>query len=40
MIDHGWGVYTGYMHQDEIFVKEGDLVEAGQAIGTVGVRGE
>jgi len=39
MIDHGWGVYTGYMHQDEIFVKEGDLVEAGQAIGTVGGTG-
>lgn len=39
LIDHGWGVYTGYMHQDEIFVKEGDLVEAGQVIGTVGETG-
>jgi murein DD-endopeptidase MepM/ murein hydrolase activator NlpD len=39
MIDHGWGVYTGYMHQDEIFVKEGDLVDSGQVIGTVGGTG-
>jgi murein DD-endopeptidase MepM/ murein hydrolase activator NlpD len=39
MIDHGWGIYTGYMHQDEIFVKEGDRVETGQVIGTVGETG-
>lgn len=39
MIDHGWGVYTGYMHQSEILVKAGDRVEAGQVIGKVGRTG-
>lgn len=39
MIDHGWGVYTGYMHQSEIKVKVGDLVKAGQVIGLVGGTG-
>jgi murein DD-endopeptidase MepM/ murein hydrolase activator NlpD len=39
MIDHGWGVYTGYMHQSEILVKVGDQVEPGQVIGLVGGTG-
>jgi len=39
MIDHGWGVYTGYMHQSEIIVKVGDRVEPGQLIGLVGGTG-
>lgn len=39
MIDHGWGVYTAYMHQSEIMVKEGDHVEAGQLIGLSGGTG-
>lgn len=39
MIDHGWGVYTGYMHQAEILVEEGDQVETGQVIGIVGETG-
>jgi len=39
MIDHGWGVFTGYMHQEEILVKEGDWVEKGQVIGKVGETG-
>ena len=39
MIDHGWGVYTGYMHQSEILVKVGDHVETGQLIGYVGDTG-
>lgn len=39
MIDHGWGVYSAYMHQAEIKVKEGDQVEAGQVIGIVGQTG-
>ncbi len=39
MIDHGWGVYTGYMHQSEILVNVGDHVEAGQLIGKVGETG-
>jgi len=38
-IDHGWGVYTAYYHQQEILVHEGDLVEPGQIIGIVGKTG-
>jgi murein DD-endopeptidase MepM/ murein hydrolase activator NlpD len=38
-IDHGWGVYTAYYHQDQILVHEGDLVEPGQVIGVVGKTG-
>jgi murein DD-endopeptidase MepM/ murein hydrolase activator NlpD len=39
MIDHGWGVFTAYMHQSEILVKVGDHVEQGQLIGRVGNTG-
>jgi murein DD-endopeptidase MepM/ murein hydrolase activator NlpD len=39
VIDHGWGVYTAYMHQSEIFVKPGEMVEPGQLIGLVGDTG-
>jgi murein DD-endopeptidase MepM/ murein hydrolase activator NlpD len=39
VIDHGWGVYTGYWHQTEIKVKVGDVVKAGQIIGLVGDTG-
>lgn len=39
MIDHGWGVYTGYMHQSEILVSVGEYVEPGQVIGLVGGTG-
>ena len=39
MIDHGWGVYTGYLHQSEILVKVGDKVTPGQVIGLVGGTG-
>jgi murein DD-endopeptidase MepM/ murein hydrolase activator NlpD len=39
VIDHGWGVYTAYDHQSEIFVKPGDLVEPGQPIGLGGATG-
>lgn len=39
MIDHGWGIYSAYMHQDEIFVQVGDRVEKGQLIGLVGATG-
>jgi len=39
MIDHGWGVFTAYMHQSEILVKVGDRVEQGQLIGRVGNTG-
>ncbi|MCS6908749.1 MAG: peptidoglycan DD-metalloendopeptidase family protein [Anaerolineales bacterium] len=39
MIDHGWGVFTGYYHQKEIYVRAGERVEAGQLIGLVGSTG-
>lgn len=39
IIDHGWGVYTGYFHQSEILVKVGDNVQPGQVIGIVGSTG-
>jgi len=39
MIDHGWGVYTAYMHQSEILVQVGERVEQGQLIGRVGNTG-
>ncbi len=39
VIDHGWGVYTAYDHQSEIFVKPGDFVEPGQLIGLGGATG-
>ena len=39
VIDHGWGVYTAYDHQSEIFVKTGDVVKPGQLIGLGGATG-
>lgn len=39
IIDHGWGVYSGYWHQKEINVKVGDEVKTGQLIGLIGATG-
>jgi murein DD-endopeptidase MepM/ murein hydrolase activator NlpD len=39
IIDHGWGIYTGYWHQTEVKVRVGDVVKQGQVIGTVGNTG-
>lgn len=39
VIDHGWGVYTAYDHQSEIYVEPGDFVEPGQLIGLGGATG-
>ncbi len=39
VIDHGQGVYTGYLHQSELFVQTGDMVQPGQVIGKVGATG-
>jgi murein DD-endopeptidase MepM/ murein hydrolase activator NlpD len=39
VIDHGWGVYSAYLHQSEFRVKVGDLVQQGQVIGQVGGTG-
>jgi lysostaphin len=38
-IDHGQGVTSVFMHLSKIYVKEGDVVKAGQAIGAVGSTG-
>lgn len=38
-IDHGWGVFSGFFHQDTLLVKVGDFVTTGQQIGTVGNTG-
>jgi murein DD-endopeptidase MepM/ murein hydrolase activator NlpD len=39
VIDHGWGIYTAYDHQSQIFVRAGDLVQPGQLIGLGGATG-
>ena len=39
VIDHGWGIYSAYMHQSEILVNVGERVETGQPIGLVGNTG-
>jgi murein DD-endopeptidase MepM/ murein hydrolase activator NlpD len=39
IIDHGWGVYSGLWHQEEIYVAVSDRVEAGQLIGKIGATG-
>lgn len=39
IIDHGWGVYSGFWHQSEIKVQVGQQVEQGDVIGLVGGTG-
>ena len=39
LLDHGHGVFTGYLHQSRQLVKEGDTVARGQQIGAVGKTG-
>ncbi len=39
LINHGWGIYSGYAHQSEILVEVGDIVEPGQVIGLIGNTG-
>ena len=38
-VDHGWGIISGYLHQAEINVSVGDVVEKGEIIGLVGNSG-
>jgi murein DD-endopeptidase MepM/ murein hydrolase activator NlpD len=39
IIDHGWGVYSGFWHQSAMYVSVGEFVEQGQVIGLVGGTG-
>ena len=39
VVDHGWGVMSGYFHLSELRAHEGDLVEAGQLLGLSGATG-
>lgn len=38
-IDHGYGLYTTYLHLSELDVAVGDMVERGQRIGLAGATG-
>ncbi len=38
-IDHGLRLSSAYLHMHEIFVEEGQLVEQGEVIGTIGTTG-
>jgi murein DD-endopeptidase MepM/ murein hydrolase activator NlpD len=39
VLDHGLGLYTLYFHLDGVSVTEGQIVERGQTLGTVGMTG-
>jgi len=39
MIDHGYGIYSGYAHLSVIYVTQGQAIKAGQIIGQVGTTG-
>lgn len=39
IIDHGAGVFTKYLHLNEIFVADGSMVGKGEIIGAVGMTG-
>lgn len=39
VVDHGEGLFSVYFHLDQLFVSEGEIVERGQLIGSVGSTG-
>ncbi len=39
VIDHGWGVYSRFCHQESVSVSPGELIPAGALIGAIGRSG-
>ena len=39
LIDHGWGLFTSYLHLSSMAVREGQMVRKGEVIGRVGATG-
>ncbi len=39
IIDHGWGVYSGFWHQEESYVTVGQYMKTGELIGKIGGTG-
>jgi hypothetical protein len=39
IIDHGWGIFSGYWHQETSYVTVGQQVQAGELIGKIGATG-
>jgi hypothetical protein len=39
LIDHGWGVFSGYAHAESLNVTVGDRIEQGDVLGSVGSTG-
>lgn len=39
LIDHGYGIFSGYAHLSVIYVTQGQLVDGGQIVGLVGSTG-
>lgn len=39
IIDHGWGVYSGFWHQSKILVQVGQMVQQNETVGLVGGTG-
>lgn len=39
LIDHGYGVFSGYAHMSVVYVTQGQLVDRGQIVGLVGSTG-
>lgn len=39
VLDHGYGLFTSYVHMHKIYVQDGDVVKKGDIIGEVGTTG-
>jgi murein DD-endopeptidase MepM/ murein hydrolase activator NlpD len=39
IIDHGWGVFSGFWHQEESYISVGQFVDTGELIGKIGGTG-